>query len=56
MVLNPEKCCYMTFGSNTTKNEFVLEDSISRSTYYCTVSTQLYLILEITIDFHLTFY
>ena len=26
MVLNPEKCYCMTFGSNTTKNEFVLED------------------------------
>ena len=26
MVLNPGKCYCMTFGSNTTKNKFVLED------------------------------
>ena len=26
MVLNPGKCYYITFGSNTTKNEFVFED------------------------------
>ena len=26
MFLNPEKCYYMTFGLNTNKNEFVLED------------------------------
>ena len=26
MVLNPGKCYCMTFGSNTTKNEFVPED------------------------------
>ena len=26
MVLNPGKCYYMTFGSNTTKNEFFLKD------------------------------
>ena len=27
MVLNPGDCHYMTFGLNTAKNEFVLEDS-----------------------------
>ena len=26
MVLNPRKCYYMSFGLNTTKNEFVFED------------------------------
>ena len=26
MILNPGKCYYLTFDSNTTKNEFVLEE------------------------------
>ena len=25
-VLNPGKCCYMTFDLNTTKNQFLLRD------------------------------
>ena len=27
MILNPGKCYYLSFDSNTTKNEFVLEEA-----------------------------
>ena len=27
MVLNPGKCCYMSFGSNPDKSDLILEDS-----------------------------
>ena len=50
MVLNPGKCYYMTFGLNTTKNEFVLEDDI------VVLSAEERVVLGITIDSHLTFY
>ena len=42
MVLNLERCYDATFGSNTTKNEFVLEKTI--------------LVLGITIDSLFTYY
>ena len=50
VVLNPEKYYYMTFGLNTTKIGFVLED--------CTVvpSVEKHVVLAITIDSRLTFY
>ena len=53
MVLNLENCCYMTFGSNTTKNEFVLVFNEDGTTV---PSTEEYLVLGITIDSRLTFY
>ena len=50
MVLNPGKCYYMTFGLNTTKNEFVLEDGTIDP------SAEEYVALGITINCRLTFY
>ena len=50
MVLNPGKCYYMTFGLNTTKNEFVLEDGT------IVPSAEEHVVLRIAIDSHLTFY
>ena len=50
MVLNPGKCYYTTFSSNTTKNEFVLEDGIIAS------SAEEFVVLRITINSRLTFY
>ena len=47
IVFNSRKCCYMTFGSITTNNEFVLEDS--------TVAEE-HVVLGITIDTRMTFY
>ena len=49
MFLNPEKCYYMTFSLNTTKNEFVLEDG-------AIASTEEHVVLGITIDSRLTFF
>ena len=50
MALNPEKCYYMTFGLNTTKNKFVLEDGT------IVPFTEEYAVLGTTIDSRLTFY
>ena len=50
MVLNPGKCCDMSFVSNPDKNDLILQDSIKIS------SAEEYVILEVTIDDRLTFY
>ena len=50
IVLNPGKCYYMTFGLNTTKNEFVLADGT------IVLSAEEYAVSEITIYSSLTFY
>ena len=50
IVLNWGKCYYITFGLNTTKNEFVLEDVTIAP------SGEEHVVLGITIDFCLTFY
>ena len=50
MALNPRKCYYMTFGLNTTKNEFALEDST------IVPSAEEHLVSGITSDYRLTFY
>ena len=39
MVLNPGKCCYMSFSSNTDKSDLILEDSTK------VLSTEEYVIL-----------
>ena len=49
MVLNQGKYFYMTFGLNTTKNEFVFEDGTIGS------STEKHVVLGITINSCLTF-
>ena len=49
MFLNPGKCYYMTLGSNTAKNGFVLEDG----TFVPCVEE--HVVLGITINSHLTF-
>ena len=50
LVLNPGKCYYMTFGLNTTKNEFDLEDS------KIIPSAEEHVLLGIIIDSCLTVY
>ena len=50
MVLNRGKCYYMTFGLNTTKNEFVLEDGTIDP------SAEEYVVLGIRTNSRLTFY
>ena len=50
MVLNPRKCYYMTFGLNTTKNDFVFKDGT------IVPSVEEHVVLGITIDYRLTFY
>ena len=50
MVLNPGKCCYMSFGSNPDKSDLILEDSTKIP------SAEEYVILGVTIDNRLTFY
>ena len=50
MVLNPEKCYYMTLDLSTTKNEFVLEDN----TVF--LYAEEHVVLGITIDSRLTFH
>ena len=50
MVLSPGKCYYMTFGLNTTKNEFAFEDGTILP------SAEKHVVLGIKIDTHLTFY
>ena len=47
MVLNPGKYYYMTFGLNTSKNEFVLEDGT------IIPSAKKHVVLEILINFRL---
>ena len=49
MVLNQRKCYHMTFGLNTTKTEFAIED--------CTIFSfaEEHVVLGITIDSYLTF-
>ena len=49
MVLNPSKCCYMSFGSNPDKSDLILEDSTKIP------SAEEYAILGVTIDNRLTF-
>ena len=44
MAFNHSKCYYMTFGLNTTKNEFVLEDG------KIVPSVEEHVLLGITID------
>ena len=50
MVLNPGACYYMTFGLNSTKNEFVLENGT------IVPSAEEHVVFGITIDYSLTFY
>ena len=50
MVLNPSKCCYMSFGSNPDKSDLILEDSTKIP------SAEECVILGVTIDNRLTFY
>ena len=50
MVLNPGKCCYMSFGSNPDKSDLILEDSTKIP------SAEEYVILRVAIDNRLTFY
>ena len=50
MVLNPGKCYYLTFGLNTIKNEFCLEDGTLVS------SADEHVVLRMTTDSRLTFY
>ena len=50
IIINPGKYYYMTFGLNTAKNEFVLEDGTT------VPSAERHVVLEITIDSRLTFY
>ena len=50
MVLNPGKCCYMSFGSNPDKSDLILEDSPK------ILSAEEFIILGVTIDNRLTFY
>ena len=49
LVLNLGKCYFMTFGSNKTKNEFVLQDVT------IVPSVEEHVVLGITIDSRLTF-
>ena len=50
MVLNPGKCCYMSFGSNLDKSDLILEDRTKIP------SAEEYVILGVMIDNRLTFY
>ena len=50
MDLNPDKCCYVNFGSNSYKSDLILEGSTKIS------SAEEYVVLEVTIDNRLTFY
>ena len=49
-VVNPGKCCYMSFGSNPDKSDLILEDSAKIP------STEEYVILGVTKNNRLTFY
>ena len=50
VVLNPGKCCYMSFGSNPDKSDLILKDSTKIP------SAEEYVILGVTIDKRLNFY
>ena len=50
MVLNPGKCCYMSFGSTPDKSDLILEESTK------ILSAEEYAILRVAIDNRLTFY
>ena len=50
MVLNSEKCNYMTFPSKITKSEFTLEDGTTAP------PAEEHMLLEITINSRLVFY
>ena len=50
MVLNPGKCCYMSFSSNLDKSDLILEESTKIP------SAEEYVVLGFTIDNRLTFY
>ena len=50
MILNPDKCCYMSFGSNSDKSALILEDSTKIP------SAEEYVVLGVTIDNRLTFH
>ena len=50
MVLNPGKCCYMTFGSKFNNNDLLLEDGTTIQ------SAEEHVVLGITIDSHLSFH
>ena len=50
MILNPDKCCYMSFGSNSDKSALILEDSTKIP------SAEEYVVLRVTIDNRLTFH
>ena len=49
MVLNPGKCCDMTFGSKFNNNDLLLEDGTTIP------SAEQHVVLGITIDSHLNF-
>ena len=44
MVLNPSKCCYMSFGSNPDKSDLILKDSTKIP------SAEEYVVLGVAID------
>ena len=50
MVLNPGKCCDMSFGSSPDKSDLILEDSTKIP------SAEEYVVLGVTTDNRLTFY
>ena len=50
MVLNPGKCCYMTFGSKFNNNDLLLEDGTTIP------SAEEHVVLGITTDSHLNFH
>ena len=50
VILNPGKCCYMSFGSNPDKSDLILEGSTKIP------SAEEYVVLRVTIDNRLTFY
>ena len=50
MVLNPGKCCYMSFGSNSNKSNLMLEDSTNIP------SVEEYIVLGVAVDNNSTFY
>ena len=50
-VVNPGKCCYMSFGSNPDKSDLILKDPFAKIP-----STEEYAILGVTKDDRLAFY
>ena len=48
MVLNPSKCCYISFGSNHDKSDLILENSTK------VPSAEEYVVLRVAIDNRLT--